>query len=144
MDKSIISSVRVTCPVHLILFNLITLRIFNGGQELWSFSLFSFHHINNDINLNESRNNGYITRNLAQSVTLFWFVFETCIVRISVGSSTILLEVLLQVRKLRNSILTFSPQYFQVHGKRLLFIIIWFVRLLAPRPLLAYCASLGW
>jgi hypothetical protein len=36
-----------------------------------------------------------------------------------------------------------SPPEYDEKGLLLLFFIIWFVRLLALRPLLAYCASLG-
>jgi hypothetical protein len=36
------------------------------------------------------------------------------------------------------------PTYINIKTFFFLFFIIWFVRLLALRPLLAYCASLGW
>jgi hypothetical protein len=44
----------------------------------------------------------------------------------------------------RFSLKVHSPlRNFLVHEAQSFFIIIWFVRLLALRPLLAYCASLG-
>jgi hypothetical protein len=39
---------------------------------------------------------------------------------------------------------TYTLDLFSFYFLKFFFIIIWFVRLLALRPLLAYCASLGW